>query len=164
MTLDVLLWTFLGTFAIHLVDETSMNGGFIAWMQRNFWPSYTAKMNFFFNAVAVVAIAVFNLLAELLGGRWMILALVWPAGFALHGITVHLFWTIRQKNVSPGLATSVLYWIMAYFFVRYGLLAGQISPSDFWIGVVLGALTVGGFLTFVPPVIIPAVLRRRRAR
>ena len=47
-----------------------------------------------------------------------ILALIWPSAFALHGITVHVFWTIRQRNLSPGLLTSVIYWIVAYFFVR----------------------------------------------
>jgi multisubunit Na+/H+ antiporter MnhE subunit len=57
--------------------------------------------------------------------------------------------------------TSVLYWIMAYFFVRYGLLAGQIDSADFWTGVVLGALTVGAFLTFVPTVVVPGLIRSR---
>src|SRR3989442_14832841 len=65
-----------------------------------------------------------HLLYEVFGGHSIVLALVWPFGFALHGITVHLFWTIRQNNLSPGLATSAIYWIMAGFFVRYGFLPG----------------------------------------
>jgi hypothetical protein len=77
---------------------------------------------------------------------------------------VHLFWTVRQRNLSPGLVTSVIYWIVAYFFVRYGLMAGRISFSDFWTGTVLGVLTVGAFLTFVPTVVIPALIRLRRAQ
>jgi hypothetical protein len=118
-------------------------------------------MNFWFNGGAVVAIAGSNLIAELLGGHWVILALIWPFGFALHGITLHLFWTIRQRDLSPGLVTSVLYWIMAYFFVRYGLLTGQIDTADFWSGVLLGVLTVGAFLTFVPTVLVPRLVRPR---
>ena len=94
-------------------------------------------MNFWFNGGAILAIAFSNLLYDLFGGHWIVLALIWPFGFALHGITVHLFWTIRQRNLSPGLVTSVLYWIVAYFFVRYGFLAGHISLSDFWIGFIL---------------------------
>ena len=159
MSLDILLWAFLASYVIHLVDETVMNGGFIHWMQASFWPAYTARMNFWFNCGALVAITVSNLLYDLLGGHWIILVLIWPSGFALHGLTVHLFWTIRQMNLSPGLVTSILYWIMAYFFVRYGFLAGHIAPSDFWIGTVLGFVVVGAFLTFVPTVVIPRLVR-----
>lgn len=161
MTLDVLLWAFLASYVIHIVDETTMNGGFIRWIQTSFWPTYTARMNFWFNGGAVVAIAASNLLYDLFGGHWIILALTWPFGFALHGITVHLFWTIRQRDLSPGLVTSVLYWIMAYFFVRYGLAGGEISSFDFWTGAVLGVVTVGAFLTFVPPVVIPRLIGAR---
>jgi hypothetical protein len=161
MSPDVLLWTSLASFVIHVVDESTMNGGFIRWMQATFWPAYTARMNFWFNGGAMVAFAASNVLADALGGHWVVLALIWPFGFALHGFTVHLFWTVRQGNLSPGLVTSVLYWIMAYFFVRYGLVAGRIDPADFWIGVVLGVLTVGVFLTFVPPLVVPALLRSR---
>ena len=161
VSLDVLLWAFLAAYVIHLVDETAINGGFIRWMQASFWPAYTARMNFWFNSGAVAAIAASNLLYDLFGGHWIILALVWPFGFALHGITLHLFWTIRQRNLSPGLPTSVIYWIMAYFFVRYGLIAGQIAPLDFWTGAILGVVTVGAFLTLVPTVVIPRMIRPR---
>jgi Protein of unknown function with HXXEE motif len=161
LSLDILLWAFLASYVVHLVDETTMNGGFVRWFQSSFWPTYTSRMNFWFNSGAVLAIAASNLLYDLLGGHWIILALIWPAGFALHGITLHLFWTVRQRNVSPGLATSVIYWIMAYFFLRYGFLAGQISAADFWLGTLIGVLTVGAFLTFVPTVVIPRLIRGR---
>ncbi len=93
ITLDVLLWAFLASYVIHIVDETTMNGGFIRWIQASFWPTYTSRMNFWFNGGAVCAIAISNLLYDLFGGHWVILALIWPFGFALHGLTVHLFWT-----------------------------------------------------------------------
>ena len=162
MNIDILLWAFLVSYAIHILDETTINGGFIKWIQSYFWSTYTARMNFWFNSSAVLAIVSSILLYDLIGGHWIILCLVWPFGFALHGITVHLFWTIRQQSLSPGLVTSIIYWIIAYFFVRYGFLAGQISPSDFWTGVILGVLVIGGFLTFVPTVVIPALIRKRK--
>jgi len=108
VSLDILLWAFLASYVIHIVDETTMNGGFIQWIRASFWPTYTARMNFWFNGGAVVGIAASNLLYDLFGGHWIILALVWPSAFALHGITVHLFWTVRQRNLSPGLVTSVI--------------------------------------------------------
>ena len=164
MSLDILLWLFLASFAIHIVDETTMNGGFVRWMQSSFWPTYTERMNFWFNGGAVLSIAVSNLLYDVLGGHWVILTLIWPFGFALHGVTLHLFWTIKQRNLSPGLVTSVIYWIMGYFFVRYGFLEGRIAPSDFWIGLLLGVLTIGAFLTFVPTALIPALIRNRSVK
>ncbi|HVC76254.1 MAG TPA: hypothetical protein VND96_07040 [Candidatus Micrarchaeaceae archaeon] len=80
MSLDVLLWAFLASYVIHIVDETTMNGGFIRWFQASFWPTYTARMNFWFNGGAVLAITGSNLLYDLFGGHWIILALIWPFG------------------------------------------------------------------------------------
>ncbi len=90
ISLDVLMWVFLASYVIHIVDEATMNGGFIRWIQASFWPTYTSRMNFWFNGSAVSAIAISNLLYDLFGGHWVILALIWPFGFALHGLTVHL--------------------------------------------------------------------------
>ncbi len=167
MNLDILFWLFLAAYAIHLVDETAVNGGFVHWIKSSFWPKYTGKMFFWFNFGAVVAIALSNILYDAAGGHWIILALVWPFGFALHGFTVHLFWTIKQKNPTPGLITSVIYWIIAWLIVRYGFLAGSsshIARIDFWTGLIVGAVVVGGFLTFAPTVVMPALLRKRRRR
>jgi uncharacterized protein with HXXEE motif len=164
VSVDILLWASLAALVIHVTEETAINGGFIRWVRTSFWPTYTGRMNFWFNAGAIAAVAGSNVLYDLFGGRWVILALIWPAGFALHGITVHAFWTVRQSNLSPGLLTSVIYWIMAYFFVRYGLVGGRIDAADFWTGTVLGFLTVGAFLTFVPTLVVPALIRARTQR
>ena len=81
VTLDVLLWTFLASFVIHIVDETLMNGGFVQWFRTS--------------------------------------------------------------------------------FVRYGLVTGQIDAADFWTGALLGVLTAGAFLTVVPTVLVPCLIRSR---
>src|SRR5258708_23578784 len=73
MSLDILLWAFLASYVIHLVDETTMNGGFILWIKTSFWPTYTGRMNFWFNSGAVLGITVSNLLADLFGGHCVIL-------------------------------------------------------------------------------------------
>lgn len=163
MVVDVLLWAFLASFVVHVLDETVINGGFVRWLQTNFWPSYTGRMNFWFNGAFLLGVAASNVLYDVFGGHWIILALVCPIGFAVHGVTVHLFWTIRQRALSPGLLTSILYWIIAYFFIRYGLLADRITPTDFWAGALIGTFTVGAFLTFVPTVVIPRLHRARPA-
>ena len=57
MSLDVLLWVFLASYVIHIMDETVMNGGFVRWFQVSFWSTYSARKNFWFNGGAVLAIA-----------------------------------------------------------------------------------------------------------
>lgn len=164
MSVDVLAWTLLGAYVIHLLDETLMNGGFVQWVKRHFWPEYSPRMFFWFNTGAVVAIIASNVLFDLFGGHFVILTLFWTFGFAFHGITVHVFWTVRQRDYSPGLATSVLYWIVTYLAARYGYAAGQISPLDFWIGALTGAVLLGGFLTIGPTWLFPKLLSQRTFR
>lgn len=158
MTLDLLFWALLASYAVHLLDETLMNGGFVKWVSRNFWPSYDDRMFFWFNAGAVVAIAVSNGLFDVFGGHLVVLPLFWVSGFVVHGLTVHVFWTVRQHSYSPGLITAVLYWIVGYLVVRYGFAAALISPVDFWIGTVAGAVVLGGFLTFGPTLVFPRIM------
>lgn len=159
--LDVIVWAFLATYIIHILDETLTGEGFTAKVQQWFWPEYTLRMFFWFNAAAIAVIAVSNTLYDAFGGHWVILALIWPFGFATHGFTVHLFWSIVRREYFPGLLTSPLYAIIVYFIVRYAYLPGQISQSDFAWSLAIGIAVVGGFLTFAPTVIFPALGRGR---
>jgi hypothetical protein len=150
MATDLLAWALLAAYVVHLLDETMMNGGFVHWVSSNFWPAYNSRMFFWFNAGAIVAIAASNVLFDLFGGHYVVLPLFWIFGFALHGVTVHIFWTISQRSYSPGLVTSVLYWIIAYLMARYAYAAGLVSSVDFWTGAVAGMVLLGGFLTIGP--------------
>ena len=161
MVVNLLFWALLAFYITHLLDETLLGGGFVRWIAENFWPSYTTRMFFWFNAGAIAAITISNLLFDSLGGHWVILPLVWTAGFVTHVITVHLFWTIRRNTYSPGLVTSLLYVIVFYLLIRYGLGPRLISGGDFAIGTVAGVLTVGAFLTFGPTVLFPRLMRSR---
>jgi hypothetical protein len=162
VTLDLLAWALLAAYVVHLLDETLMNGGFVHWVSTNFWPAYTPPMFFWFNAGAIGLIAASNIAFDLFGGHLIVLPLFWISGFVVHGFTVHIFWTVRQRDYSPGLVTSVLYWIVGYLVVRYGYAAGLISSADFWIGTVAGAVLLAGFLTFAPTVIFPRVMGARK--
>lgn len=161
MILHLLFWALLASYVAHLLDETMMNGGFVRWVQVSFWPGYTTRMFFWFNAAAVAGIALSNAMFDAFGGHWVILPLFWVSGFVVHGVTVHVVWTIRQRDYSPGLVTSLLYWMVGYLVVEYGYAAGLISGAEFWIGVVAGAVALGGFLTAAPALIFPAIARSR---
>jgi hypothetical protein len=160
MLLSLLFWALLASYIVHLLDETLLGGGFVRWIAENFWPAYTMRMFFWFNAGAIAAIAISNLLFDALGGHWVILPLVWVAGFGAHVITVHLFWTIRRQTYSPGLVTSLLYLIVYYLLIKYGLGNRLITGADFTIGTVVGVLTVGAFLTVGPTLLFPRLMRR----
>jgi hypothetical protein len=160
--LSLLFWAFLAAYCLHILDEALLNGGFVAWIADHFWPTYTWRMFFWFNAAVIGAIAVSNLLFDSLGGHWVILPLLWLAGPLTHVLTVHGYWTIRRKTYSPGLLTGLLYGIVFYLLVRYGLSHQLLSGRDFAIGTTLGVTTVGTFLTVGPTWLFPRLTRRRQ--
>ena len=159
--LSLLFWTLLASYLVHILDEALLNGGFVQWIADNFWPTYTMRMFFWFNAGAIAAIAISNLLFDSLGGHWVILPLIWLAGFVTHAATVQVYWTIRRNTYSQGLHTSLLYVIVFYLVIRYGLGPHLISVVDFAIGTVVGVATVGAFLTVGPTVLFPRLTRPR---
>jgi hypothetical protein len=161
LLVNLLLWAFLASYVMHVLDETLLNGGFVKWIADNFWPTYHVQMFFWFNAAFIAAIAVSNVLFDSFGGHWVILPLIFVAGFVTHVLTVHLYWTLRLNTYSPGLLTSVLYVIIFYLLIRYGLGGGLISLSDFAIGTAVGVLTVGTFLTVGPTVLFPRLTGHR---
>jgi hypothetical protein len=153
---------FFASYVVHILDETLLNGGFVRWIADNFWPTYHIRMFFWFNAAFIAAIAASNVLFDSLGGHWVILPLIFIAGFVTHVFTVHLYWTIRLNTYSPGLLTSVLYVVIFYLLVKYGLGDHLITTTDFAIGTVAGVVTIGAFLTVGPTVLFPRLIRNRR--
>ena len=159
LLVSLLFWGFLASFVIHILDESLLNGRFVKWIVDNFWPTYTTRMFFWFNAGAIAAIATSNLLFDSLGGDWVILPLIFLAGFGTHAATVHVYWTIRRNTYSPGLLTSLLYVIVFYLLIRYGVGTRVMTGADFAIGTTVGVATVGAFLTVGPTVLFPRLTR-----
>jgi hypothetical protein len=160
--LSLLFWALFASYVVHILDETLLNGGFVQWIADNFWPGYTARMFFWFNAGALAAIAISNLLFDSLGGHWVILPLIWVAGFVTHALTVHVYWTIRRNTYSPGLVSSLLYVMVYYLVIRDGLGGHLMTGADFAIGTAVGVATVGAFLTVGPTFLFPRLTRRRQ--
>ena len=160
--LNLLFWAFFATYVMHILDETLLNGGFVQWIVENFWPQYRVRMFFWFNAGAVTAIIISNILFDSFGGHWVILPIIWLTGFVTHAITFHLYWTIRRDTYSPGLLTSVLYVILFYLLIRYGVGRHLLDPADFTIGTIAGIATIGAFLTVGPTVLFPRLTEHRR--
>jgi hypothetical protein len=159
MPINLLFWAVLAALVVHILDETLMNGGFVAKVKEHWWPEYNATMFFWFNTAALVLIALCLILYDLLEGHWVILPLFWTFERAVHGVTFHGWWTVGYREYSPGLLSCVLFWILLYFVTRYGLVAGRIADSDFLIGGITG--TVGAILlTLSPTVIFPRLMAK----
>jgi len=159
--LSVIFWLFFASYVVHVLDETLLNGGFVKWIADNFWPTYQVRMFFWFNATFLGVIAASNVLFDSLGGHWVVLPLIFIAGFVTHFMTVHLYWTIRLNTYSPGLLTSLLYVVIFYLLIRFGLGGHLITGADFAIGTVVGVATIGAFLTVGPTVLFPRLMQRR---
>ena len=57
--------------------------------------------------------------------------------------------------------TSLLYVILYYLLIRYGVDRSLIPGADFAIGTIIGVETVGAFLTVGPTVLFPRLTRQR---
>ncbi|HTB24951.1 MAG TPA: HXXEE domain-containing protein [Puia sp.] len=159
--LSLLFWAFFASYIIHIIDETLLNGGFVKWIAENFWPTYNIRMFFWFNAAFIAAIAVSNIMFDSFGGHWVILPIFFAAGFVTHVLTLHLYWTIRLNTYSPGLVTSLLYVVIFYLLIKYGVGSHLVSRKDFAIGTIAGIATLGAFLTVGPTLLFPWIIRRR---
>jgi uncharacterized membrane protein YjjP (DUF1212 family) len=103
----------------------------------------------------LAAIAAGNVLFNTFGGHWVILPLIFVAGFVTHAFTVHAYWTVRRNTYSTGLLMSTLYIVIFYLLIRYGLGGHLISGTDFAIGTIIGIVAIGAFLTVGPTVLFP---------
>jgi hypothetical protein len=74
---------------------------------------------------------------DFLGGAWLILPLAWAIERACNGFW-HVWWTIRFREYSPGLLTSILMWMNFYFILRYRPVT-QPLPNQ----ILLPALAIG---------------------
>ena len=157
--LQACFWGVLAAYIIHILDETLMNGGFVEKVRQHWWPEYRPVMFFWFNTAFILAITLSIAIYEWLGGRWVILPLFWAFERASHVIFLHVWWTIKYKECSPGLLSGLLFFILVGFIIHFGPTAGLITKQDFTIGLVAGCLG-GLLLALLPTVIMPATRRR----
>ena len=103
-----------------VLDETLMNGGFVAKVKEHWWPEYNGRMFFWFNTGYVVLVTLSLILYDLFEGRWVVLPIFLLFERAMHGITFHGWWSVKYQEYSPGLLSCILFWILLYFVTRYG--------------------------------------------
>ena len=139
MPLNVLFWAMEAAYIIHCLDEAVVGGGFVKMVKKRFWPEYSARKFFWFNAGLHIINITVIILYEVLGGGWVVLPLSISWLFVLNGLW-HVLGTVILKEYHPGLLTSPLYWIVMYFIIRYSFLPGDILMSHFIISIIVGAV------------------------
>jgi hypothetical protein len=141
LPISLIFWGVVAAYVLHILEESTLGETFVAKMQARVWPEYGWKHFIGFNTILlslnILAIALY----EVLGGAWVI----FPLGMAFERIFNgfwHLIESLVTKRFASGLLTSLLFWILGYFLVRYAFLQDQIP--DIWIlisGIIGLALT-----------------------
>ena len=136
-----IFWSFVVAYVIHIIEESLIGETFVTMVRKSFWPDYQWKHFFGFNTLLMLLIIVSNIIYEIFGGNLVVLPLIFVFLLVTNGIW-HFLATIITKKYSPGLVTSLIYWILFYFIVKYSMLKHEISS----INIVIAAI-VGSFLT-----------------
>jgi uncharacterized protein with HXXEE motif len=160
MTLPLIFsfWFMVAAYVVHVLDESLLGGSFVEKIREHWWPEYSWRKFFWFNAGYFLVMIASVLLYDVFGGAWVILPLAWLIERACNGLW-HLWWTEHFREYSPGLLTSILMWMNLYFVLRYRPEAPPLGS-----GVVIPALAIGlGFTAFLC-LYIPLVKGRARAR
>ena len=151
MPLVFSFWFMVAAYVVHVLDESLLGGSFVEKVRQHWWPQYTWRMFFWFNA-GYFAVMIASVVAyDLLGGLSMILPLAWVIERACNGLW-HLGWAIRYREYSPGLITSVLMWMNVYFIVRYRPASEDIPPAVLWPAVAIGLAFTAFLVVYIPVV------------
>jgi hypothetical protein len=149
--INLIFWAYVAAYVIHILDESLLGENFVEMVKRNFWPAYEWKHFFGFNTLLMSLIILSIVLFEVLGAAWIIFPLTFVFQMFTNGLW-HLGATLITKRYSPGLLTSILYWMLFYFIFRYAFLKGEIAVPQFMISAILGALItilmIGSFFVF----------------
>jgi hypothetical protein len=149
--ISFLFWGYVAAYVVHILEESLLGENFVEMVRKNFWPAYQWKHFFGFNALLMVLLILSIVFYEVLGGGWIVAPLIFVFLMATNGLW-HLGFTLITKKFSPGLVTSILYWMLFYFIFRYSFLQGEIAVSHFVIAAIVGTamtvLMIGSFGIF----------------
>lgn len=134
---------------VHVVDESLLGGSFVEKIQQHWWPQYTWRQFFWFNAGYFLIMIASVVAYDLRRGFALAFPLAWAIERTCNGFW-HLWWALRYREYSPGLVSSILIWMNAYFIVRYRPATETISGPVLLTAGILG-LAAAAFLAFYIP-------------
>jgi len=144
-------WSVVAVYVVHVLDESLLGGSFVEKVREHWWPEYSWRRFFWFNSGYFLIMIASVVAYDFLSGLWVILPLAFTLERAANG-----FW-----HLCPGLVTSILMWMSAYFLFRYALPTAGITASQWSVSTAIAAvMTV--FLSVTFPLIGAFRIRRPR--
>lgn len=144
-------WFTVAAYVVHVMDESLLGGSFVEKVREHWWPEYSWTKFFWFNAGYFVLMITSVVVYDFLGGWWLILPLAWVIERTCNGFW-HLGWTIRFREYSPGLVSSILMWTNLYFVLRYRPVSEVIPPTIWMCALVIAALATAFLTLYIPMV------------
>jgi len=144
-------WFTVAAYVNHVLDESLLGGSFVEKVQQHWWPEYSWTKFFWFNTGYFVIMIASVILYDLRGGDWVILPLAWAIERFCNGFW-HVWWATRFREYSPGLLTSILMWMNAWFIVRYRPAGEPLSTRSLALAATIGLLATA-FLFFYFPLV-----------
>ncbi len=151
-------WFMVVAYVVHVIDESLLGGSFVEKVRQHWWPQYSWRKFFWFNTGYFVVMITSVIAYDLIGGFALAFPLAWAIERTFNGFW-HVWWTVRYREYSPGLVSSILIWIDTYFIVRYRPAAEAITPSVLWTAMAIG-LAFALFLAFYIPLFKGRAIRR----
>jgi hypothetical protein len=160
MTVPLILsfWFMVAAYVIHVLDESLLGGSFVEKVREHWWPEYSWRKFFWFNAGYFVIMISSVVLYDVFDGSFVVLPLAWAIERTCNGFW-HVWWAIRYREYSPGLVTSVLIWMDSYFILRYRPDSEVVSRAEWWAAAIIGLLAAM-FLAFFIPLVMGNKARR----
>jgi hypothetical protein len=152
-------WFMVAAYVIHVLDESLLGGSFVEKVQQHWWPEYSWTKFFWFNTGYFVIMITSVILYDLRGGDWVILPLAWVIERLCNGFW-HVWWSVRFREYSPGLLTSILIWMNVWFILRYRPLGEPIAPRSLALALIIGLLAAS-FLAFYFPLVKGRHMRKK---
>ncbi len=144
-------WFMIVAYVIHILDESLLGGSFVDKVRQHWWPQYSWGKFFWFNTGYLIIMSASVVLYDRLGEAFLFLPIACAIERFLNGVW-HVWWSIHFKEYSPGLLTSLLFWIQTYFICICRPPESTLHLSKIWPGMMIGVLTAS-FLSFSMPIL-----------
>jgi hypothetical protein len=110
-------WFMLFVYVVHILDESLLGGSFVEKVREHWWPNYSWRKFFWFNAGYLFLMSSSIVLYDRFGSRFLFLPLAWALERFINSLW-HIWWTVHFRILSgppdkpADLDAVVLYFVL----------------------------------------------------